>query len=234
MWLLIVLIVLVVLALLALVVLAAVAAVAAAVAVVAHLLPWILILAGAWLLIRALRGPDQHQPAARGAGPGAPRQPRPWTGPVQGTAPSPAASASAPRAPAQRSRELPIDLQVKVEQIRRKAEMLLGFAERFPPFSQDLYIVRQTAADYLPRTIEAYLALPGEGDPVVGPGGRTALDELRSQLQLLDARLDDIAQDLQRQDVGRLLANRRFLEERFGLRDRPGRADLAGDATDAA
>ena len=30
--------------------------------------------------------------------------------------------------------ELPIDVQVKVEQIRRKVEVLLSYADRFPPF----------------------------------------------------------------------------------------------------
>jgi hypothetical protein len=113
--------------------------------------------------------------------------------------------------------ELPIDLQVKVEQIRRKVEVLLGYASRFPPFSTDLYLVRQTASDYLPRTLEAYLALPpGDGDLVVATNGKTALQELKEQLDLLDLKLDEIAEDLQRRDLDRLLANRRFLEERFG------------------
>jgi hypothetical protein len=52
------------------------------------------------------------------------------------------------------------------------------------------------------------------------PGGKTAREELKAQLDLLDAKLDDIAQDLQRQDADRLLANRRFLEARFGTRDK--------------
>jgi len=120
-----------------------------------------------------------------------------------------------------RQPELPIDVQVKVEQIRRKVEVLLSYADRFPPFSQDLYLVRQTASDYLPRTISAYLALPKQAaaDKPVIPGGRTAYQELKAQLDLLDTKLDDIAQDLQRQDTDRLLANRRFLEERFGSRE---------------
>jgi len=113
--------------------------------------------------------------------------------------------------------ELPIDVQVKVEQIRRKVDVLLGYASRFPPFSQDLFIVRQTASDYLPRTIDAYLALPpGRGDQIIVPGGKTALQELKEQLDLLDGKLNDIAEDLQRHDLERLLANRRFLEDKFG------------------
>ncbi len=116
--------------------------------------------------------------------------------------------------------ELPIDIQVKVEQIRRKVDVLLSYANRFPPFSQDLYLVRQTASDYLPRTLGAYLGLPGptpENKPL-SVDGRTAYQELKAQLDLLDRKLDDIAQDLQRQDSDRLLANRRFLEARFGTR----------------
>ncbi len=113
--------------------------------------------------------------------------------------------------------ELPIDVQVKVEQIRRKVEVLLGYASRFPPFSKDLFLVQQTASEYLPRTIDAYLALPvGDGDRILIGKGKTALQELKEQLDLLDSKLDDIAEDLQRRDVDRLLANRRFLEERFG------------------
>ena len=117
--------------------------------------------------------------------------------------------------------ELPIDIQVKVEQIRRKVDVLLSYADRFPPFSQDLYLVRQTASDYLPRTINAFLALPKDtAEKPLSADGKTAHQELKAQLDLLDSKLDDIAQDLQRQDADRLLANRRFLESRFGLRDK--------------
>jgi hypothetical protein len=115
--------------------------------------------------------------------------------------------------PAPRTAELPIDVQVKVEQIRRKVDVLLSYADRFPPFSKDLYLVRQTASEYLPRTIEAFLKLPAK--PVNGDRA-SVVRELKAQLDLLDSKLDEIASDLQRQDMDRLLANRRFLEERFG------------------
>jgi hypothetical protein len=184
--------------------------------------PWLLIGLGAWMLWHG-DGRHRHRRRERDA----------WT-----------SSASTERAPAfdqrrghdrpdrqprhaksseptpikpLRKTELPIDLQVKVEQIRRKVEVLLGFADRFPPFSKDLFIVRQTASEYLPRTINAYLALPEQAvDRPLAATGQTPRAELKAQLDLLDSKLDEIAQDLQRQDVDRLLANRQFLEERFG------------------
>jgi hypothetical protein len=139
-------------------------------------------------------------------------------------------TSEASRSEARRPRqpELPIDVQVKVEQIRRKVDVLLGYADRFPPFSQDLYLVRQTASDYLPRTINAYLAMDKlTAEKPMTPDGKTAHQELKAQLDLLDAKLDDIAQDLERQDTDRLLANRRFLEQRFGMRDPAVHVDVA-------
>ena len=47
---------------------------------------------------------------------------------------------------------------------------------------------------------------------------RLVLPAPKSQLQLLEAKLDEIAQDLQRKDMDGLLANRNFLEDRFGRR----------------
>lgn len=148
--------------------------------------------------------------------------------------PTPSAAPAAYQPPAHQPparRELPIDVQIKAEQIQRKADLLLAYADRFPPFSQSLHIVRQTATDYLPRTIQAYLALPGTTDPLVPTTGRTALTELREQLQLLDNKLDDITLDLQQQDLDRMSANRRFLEERFGD-ERGGPADHDGAPPD--
>ena len=134
----------------------------------------------------------------------------------------PTHSDSKRRKPAQlKAGELPIDVQVKVEQIRRKVDVLLSYADRFPPFSQDLYLVRQTAPDYLPGTLNNFMSMPPDAvDRPLSPGGKTARQELQSQLDLLDSKLDEIAQDLQRQDADRLLANRRFLESRFGEREK--------------
>jgi hypothetical protein len=111
---------------------------------------------------------------------------------------------------------LPLDVELKAAQIRRKVEVLQQHAREFPFGSEQLYIVRAIAADYLPHTLDAYLALPPRGrERVLVSDGRTALEELRDQLRLLDTKLDEIAEDLERRNLDRLLANRRFLEERF-------------------
>jgi hypothetical protein len=186
--------------------------------------PWLLILLGAWLFwhedgrhYRRHGGRWRPQHVASRPEPVAQRQQQPSEGENR--------PSQAPRPRPFRQTELPIDVQVKVEQIRRKVEVLLGYADRFPPFSKDLYLVQQTASEYLPRTINAFLSLSREAaDKPLSPNGKTAHQELKAQLDLLDSKLDEIAQDLQRQDADRLLANRRFLEARFGLR---GGADVA-------
>ena len=192
--------------------------VALAVAIVAYLLPVLLIVIGR---LAAGKGPVRlRRPPTRDA-----RRALGRAGRLGGQRRSPATPRPARQRPSERRpasparRELPIDVQVKAEQIRHKVDVLLGYADRFPPFSQDLYIVRQTAADYLPRTLSAYLALPGTNDPPLDATGRTALGELRAQLAILDASVDEITQNLQRQDLDGMLANRRFLEERFGPPD---------------
>ena len=110
---------------------------------------------------------------------------------------------------------LPLDVQVKIEQIRHKTDVLLAQRERFPFGSEDLYIVRATRDDYLPRTLDAFMAVPPPLRDKTMPTGKTPLQELKEQLSLLDTKLDEVAEDLQRRNVDRLLANRRFLEERF-------------------
>jgi len=225
-WFLIILLVLVGLAALALVLVAA--TIAAVVVVAVHAMPVLLIVAGAWLLFRAFRGPKptrRHGPGQR------PRPEAPRSAPKR-----PPASVGPTVAVARASTrtELPVDVQMKAEQIRRHVDLLLAHADRFPPFSQDLYIVRQTAAEYLPRTLDAYLAVAGRGVTVLGPNGKTALDEVREQLRLLDSKLDDITLTLQQRGVDQLLANRRFLEERFKLLEDEPPVDIPRKETGAA
>ena len=181
--------------------------------------PWLLIAVGAWLFWHEDGRHNRRRRANAAAPVRVAQQPQPI--PIRRKTRPPGKS------------ELPIDVQVKVEQIRRKVDVLLGFADRFPPFSKDLYLVRQTASEYLPRTINAYLALaPDATERPLATSGQTPHQELKAQLDLLDAKLDEIALDLERQDVQRLLANRQFLEDRFGAAA-PSAEDNSGITTPA-
>jgi hypothetical protein len=112
---------------------------------------------------------------------------------------------------------MPPDIQAKIAEIRQEVLDLLPSLSAFPAGSQDLYVIQRTATDYLPSTLRAYLALPERyATTRVLQGGKTPQQLLREQVQLLDEKLDEIADAVHQHDTDRLLANGRFLEERFG------------------
>ena len=112
---------------------------------------------------------------------------------------------------------LPADVQSRVAQIRQEIIELLPHTADFPVGSQDLYVLRRMAVDYLPTTLETYLSLPSSyATQRAIQGGKTSLEVLREQLVLLDEKMDEIADAVHQRDSDRLLANGIFLEERFG------------------
>jgi hypothetical protein len=121
-----------------------------------------------------------------------------------------------PQVSAMTSGRLPVAYQAKVDEILRRIDGLLKYADKFPVGSEELYVVKQTALDYLPTTINAYLALPpGYGYAPVGAEGKPALHVLWEQLCLLESKLDDIERGIHRRHADGLLANGRFLQERL-------------------
>jgi hypothetical protein len=81
----------------------------------------------------------------------------------------------------------------------------------------NVYLIRQTALSYLPEAFSTYLRMPrlmAERRAIAD--GRTPHDVLLEQLDLMDRRLADVADDIARHDTDRLLANGRFLAEKFG------------------
>lgn len=92
----------------------------------------------------------------------------------------------------------------------------------------NVYLIRQTALEYLPSALAAYLALPRAfAERRAVAGGRTPHDVLVDQLDLMAAKMQEVAEDIVRHDSDRLLANGRFLAERFApssLRIRDGLA----------
>lgn len=80
----------------------------------------------------------------------------------------------------------------------------------------DLFTVKQTALDYLPETLEAYLNLPptfARVHPL--RDGKTAKQILLEQLTLIDDTMKEVVINIHQQDANQLLANQRFLEDRL-------------------
>jgi len=115
------------------------------------------------------------------------------------------------------SGRLPPDVMAKVQSIQ---QIILGILPRsgvLPPESPELYIVQRTATAYLPTALESYLNLP-RAYATLHPvqDGKTSKQVLLDQLGLIESKMTEVADDVHRYDADRLLANGRFLEERFG------------------
>ena len=115
------------------------------------------------------------------------------------------------------SGKLPADLQAKVQEIADTITGILPHYAQFPPGSPDLFVVGRTATDYLPSALQAYLNLPRAYATLHKmPNGKTADQVLADQLTLLDSKMDEVADAVHKKDSDALLANGRFLEEKFG------------------
>ena len=112
---------------------------------------------------------------------------------------------------------VPAEVMARLVSIRQRIVDLLPQATDLPGGSQDLYMVQRTASDYLPTTVRMYLALPpAYATTQVVQDGKTPLQVLSDQLELLDGQMAEIGDAVNRRDSDRLLAQGRFLEERFG------------------
>lgn len=113
--------------------------------------------------------------------------------------------------------KLPPPLAAKLQDIADTIMGILPHYAEFPPGSPDLFVVGRTATDYLPSALQAYLNLPRAYATLHKmPNGKTADDVLSDQLTLLETKMDEVADAVHKKDSDALLANGRFLEEKFG------------------
>ncbi|MFZ4718722.1 MAG: hypothetical protein ACOYMR_04820 [Ilumatobacteraceae bacterium] len=118
------------------------------------------------------------------------------------------------------------------ERVHRIADTIretLPRADALGPGSAQAHSLVQTATDYLPEALAAYLKLPrtyAERQPV--SNGRTSLQLLCDQLDLLGARMHDVFTAVCQSDADALVAHGRFLNEKFA----PGSLDLGRTVTD--
>lgn len=111
----------------------------------------------------------------------------------------------------------PAEVQARVAAISRA---VLGIMERQAALgsaSPQLFAVLRTATDYMPTALDAYMKLtPSYATTRRQADGRTALEILIGQLDLLEKEMVEVADAVNRNDMDRLLAHERFLTERFG------------------
>jgi hypothetical protein len=109
------------------------------------------------------------------------------------------------------------DIFMRVESIRDSILLTLPqIGDAVDATDPNVYLIRQTALNYLPQALDSYLAVPrlyAEMRPVAG--GKTPHDVLVEQLELMARKLREVAEDIATHDSDRLLANGRFLSERF-------------------
>jgi hypothetical protein len=115
---------------------------------------------------------------------------------------------------------VPSDVFAKLTGIRQRTLELLPKAGDLPGGSQDLYVLQRTATDYVPTSVRYYLSLPAAyATTHVVQDGKTPLQVLKDQLDLLDDQMAEIGDAVNQRDSDRLLAQGRFLEQRFGRPD---------------
>ena len=113
--------------------------------------------------------------------------------------------------------KVPPDLEAKVSKITLSIQSILPKARRLSGGSQHLFILQRTATDYLPTTVHAYLDLPRTyADSHVIGDGKTAHQLVSEQLDVLASQMDEVVDAVNKGDVDSLLAQGRFLDEKFG------------------
>jgi hypothetical protein len=120
-------------------------------------------------------------------------------------------------------------VEERVHRIANTIRATLPRADALGPGSTQAHSLVQTATDYLPEALGTYLKLPrdyAEQHPV--SGGKTALQLLCDQLDLLDARMQEVFTAVCQSDADALVSHGRFLQEKFA----PGSLDLGPGVAD--
>lgn len=94
-------------------------------------------------------------------------------------------------------------------------------AERDLAGSEFAYLVRQTALDYLPGAVNAYLRLPASlADSAPLEGDKTGKDLLLEQVGMLRTAVEGVLENAARAESQHLLAHGRFLEQKLDAREK--------------
>lgn len=111
---------------------------------------------------------------------------------------------------------LDTEASAKIETIKTSLLAALNrLLETADETDQNLYNVRQIALEYLPNTVDKYLALPpGFADSELTQG-KTPKAALHEQLDVLDSTLNRLVKSLYQEDAQGLLVHGHFLRDKF-------------------
>jgi len=110
------------------------------------------------------------------------------------------------------------DVEGAVEDVVRSIILTLPPEEQkgFSAVDPTVMLIRQTALHYVPKLLDDYLAIPRMyAERVAIQDGKTAKDILIEQLRVIEEKMKETSLAVYRSDADRLLANARFLQERF-------------------
>jgi hypothetical protein len=111
---------------------------------------------------------------------------------------------------------VPKEIRFKIKRITTSITELLPRASALGDGSPDTYVLVRCGTDYLPTAFQAYLDLPRHyADHCVVADGKTPLALLSEQLDMLTTQIDQIADRINGIHADRLIANGRFLSQKF-------------------
>jgi hypothetical protein len=126
---------------------------------------------------------------------------------------------------------VPSDVEQRVERIAATITDIIPRADELSHGSEARYVLVKTATDYLPSTVQAYLDLPrAYADNKVVTDGKTAHRLVCDQLDVLVEQMDEVSDAVNRADTDKLVANGRFLAEKFAT----GPLDLSNPSSPPA
>jgi hypothetical protein len=112
---------------------------------------------------------------------------------------------------------VPADVELRVKQLAAMISEMLPRADALADGSNARYLLVRTATDYLPSTLQAYLDLPRSyADNKVVADRKTSHQLLCDQLDVLYTQMQSVSDAVNRADTDKLIANGRFLAEKFG------------------
>lgn len=112
--------------------------------------------------------------------------------------------------------KLPKDVLERVNSIKNSIVEVLPQIVDLGSSDYNIYLIQQTALDYLPSALQSYLNLPkayANLQPV--KDGKTAKQLLVEQLDLLDGEMKQVVQEVYANDTQQLIVHGRFLQDKF-------------------